>query len=453
MLFLISAYLLAIAVWLIYVMIRDHVRGTCEFLSIRNIVVGGFILFQLTSPAIALTTGDYGRRPVEDPIAAGLEFAVMVTIFLPLFFWAYRKGWIVDWLASKMPEQRGTPGVAGMLALSVIATIVAVPLRLNVPIPLVSVVAGHVSVGMASLACGIVGWVWGRRLLNPGFLFFSVVIVCANALTVMTGAFGRRGLVAIACALLWGMYYSSWRHLALSALMHRLALLSIVPILFIAMFSSVRESGKTRSALGHLREIASGARLADGLSRLAHGQDCGAISMWLIETHPEDFEYRHLMTIKWFFIYAVPRSMWESKPVPISVDWKKMANVTTVGKDHNVGPGIIGSAAAEGGLYALLIYGIVGGLFIRFFDATVAHRWSSPLIILTMGCALGQMLAMPRGETASFAAVAVITITGVLLLVFLTTRFLEATGLVQMMVEEEYEDEPFELEHAETASW
>jgi hypothetical protein len=456
MLYLISVYLLAIAVWLIYVMIRDHARGTCELVSIRNVAILGFILFQLTSPARAMITGDYGRRPVEDPIAAGLEFAVMVTVFLPLFFWAYRKGWFVDWLASKMPEQRGTPGLPGMLALSVVATLVAVPLRLNVPIPLVGVVAGHVSTGMASLACGIVGWVWGRRLLNPALVIFSILIVCANALTVMTGAFGRRGLVAVAAAMLWGMYYSAWRHMAMAALMQRLALLSIAPLVFIAMFSSVRASGQQRSAIGHLREIASGARLVDGLDMLAQGQDCGAISMWLIETHPEDFEHRHLMTIKWFFIYPVPRAMWPDKPTPISVDWKKMANVTTVGKDHNIGPGIIGSAAAEGGWYALIIYGIISGLFLRFFDATVAHRWYSPLIILSMGTFLGQVLAMPRGETASFAAVSVMTVGGVLVLVFLTTRFLESTGLVPMIELHEWEEDeedPSELEHAETAPW
>ena len=51
---LVGIYLLVTAVALMAAMLRDHARGTVELFSCRNIAIAGFILFQLTSAAIAL---------------------------------------------------------------------------------------------------------------------------------------------------------------------------------------------------------------------------------------------------------------------------------------------------------------------------------------------------------------------------------------------------------------
>jgi hypothetical protein len=442
---LIGWYLFLVAAVLIVVVIRQHLSGKVELVSVRNAAIGGYIVFQCTSPALALITGDFGRRPPGDPTRAGLEFAFLSTVFLIIIFWAYDKGWVVKTLANKMPRPRAIPGATTMLALAVAGTLVALPLRLGVKIPLVSSLTNYIGTGMSAVACGAVGWVWGRRLLNPALILFSLAIVAVNGLAVMSGSFGRRGLVAVGGAILWGMYYSSWRYLGLGAQMRRLALVGAGPVIFIAAFTSVRVSGEKRNALDHLAEIASGARLGEGLMRLLGGQSCGSVSMWLIETHPDDFAHRHLMTIRFFLVYPVPRDLWPNKPQPMSVEWVSMASLTNVGEGMNVGPGIIGHAASEGGFYALVVYAIVGGLFLRFFDETANVRWWSPMLVLPMGADLGNVLGLARGETSAFAFLTCVTVGGGLMLTLTSAKLLEWTGMtggdIDLLLEEEPEDE------------
>jgi hypothetical protein len=77
-----------------------------------------------------------------------------------------------------------------------------------------------------------------------------------------------------------------------------------------------------------------------------------------------------------------------------------------------LGPGIIGHAAAEGGFYAAIIYALALGLLMRFFDELVQLYPLSPFVVMLVGCNLGQILGAPRGETAAFLALYILTILG-----------------------------------------
>ena len=119
-----------------------------------------------------------------------------------------------------------------------------------------------------------------------------------------------------------------------------------------------------------------------------------------------------------------------------------MANIQGVAPTLNVGPGIVGSAGCEGGWYALIIYAIVGGLAIRLLDEVVLLRVTSPIIVLSIGSALGDTLGFARGETGTFAAKAVIMIGSCLIFVAGTYRFLEASGMFgDIIADDTAEDE------------
>ena len=430
MITLLGMYLFVLAAVIVVMMLRDHQMGRCDLLSVRNIVLLGFIIFQVTSGGIAMISGEYGRKPPLYPLATGLEFTAMTTVFAILFFIAYNRGWLVQGLASRLPPITAVPNNYGMLVIAAVITVVAIVMRFGVGNQLVFKVTEIVGTGLSAIACGIVAWAWGRRFANPAMIVYALLIVLANISIVLTQAFGRRGLVAVGAALIWGWYYSSVREQRMGRLIAKLALLSIGPFLLVAMFTAVRSGQqRDRTAWEYFELMASGAPIVEGVQKLLQGQDTAPISMWLLEAHPDEFAYRHLFTIRWFFMYPVPRDWWESKPETLATMWPDMANVYGVASNFNVGPGIVGHAGAEGGWYALFLYAIVSGLFVRFFDEAVQRNLWSPLMVLTVGSALGEMLALTRGETGSFAAKAVITIAGCYILFLLTNRFLISAGL------------------------
>ena len=425
----VAVYLCVLAAGMIVLMLRQHVNGTCDLISIRNVAILGFILFQLTSPAISLFSGDYGPYYIAYPGWAGLQFAAMASVFLVVALWSYRHGWGATQLAQLVPTTWAVPKQGTLLFLSIVVTVLAAALRFGVQIPLIGVVANHVGTALAAVASGLIAWVLGRRLLNPLLIGICVLIVGANLGIVMFGGFGRRGLVAVGAAVIWGMYYSHWRYLPTRAILSRLALVSIPPVLFVALYSSVRQSAEhERSVIQHLQEMTAHGEFRQGLLKLVVGQNVGSGSIWLIEAYPESFDYRHLMTLRYFLFYPVPRAWWPGKPAGLGQLIASQALIPYVDRSAlNIGPGIIGTAAAEGGWYALLIYAVCGGLYLRFFDQIVVLNRPIPFVVLPVGAALGEVLGLARGGVASFAFITVMAVGGSLLFMVTIGKLVERT--------------------------
>ena len=200
---------------------------------------------------------------------------------------------------------------------------------------------------MASVACGLLAWVWGRRLLNPVFIVFGLLIIAANLANVMTGAFGRRAVLAVGAAVIWGMFYSHWRYLATGVLLRRLAIASIPALIILALFTAGRTSAeKDRTPSEQVNAMLS-ASFSEGATYLVGGQGVGSISKWVIENYPENFEYRKLITLRYFFLVVVPRAWWSDKPFPLSNLIASQAAVSgvnrTVGSHSSGGRGLIDS--------------------------------------------------------------------------------------------------------------
>src|SRR5688572_32545423 len=62
---------------------------------------------------------------------------------------------------------------------------------------------------------------------------YALFIGCAGMGIVMMGSFGRRGIVAIAAGLIFGMYYSQWRSWRPAAVFTRMAMLAAPAVVFI----------------------------------------------------------------------------------------------------------------------------------------------------------------------------------------------------------------------------
>ncbi|MCC7409009.1 MAG: hypothetical protein IT442_13135 [Phycisphaeraceae bacterium] len=426
---------LAYTLWLLglvvlWKMIGQYRRGEHDLLSMRNIYLVGFVLFQLSSAAVSLLTGNYMSLYIDDPVLTGLQYIAMASLFLVLMFWAYRRGWVAVKLADRMPRTDVVPGSLLLIVLAVMMTVLAMILKFSVKIPLIAIIASDVGLGASSVACGLVGWVWARRFFNPVMVLIALAVVLPNLATAVSGSAGRRGMTGLFLTMGWGMYYSIWRYLPWKLVLRRLAIVSIPGIIFLALFTSVRTFTGDRSLGAYVTSITQVSSLKVGLLDLLRGQDTGPAALWTIENFPDHIPRRHLFTIGYFIVYPVPRGWWLNKPIPLSLQIPELARVYNVpwGK-LTTPPGIIGNAQAEGGWYALVIYAILTGLFLRFLDRLVLNSVYSPFVVLPLAAALGQMLALARGEPSAFAFIFIETAAIIWAFMLLFAKFLNWTGL------------------------
>ncbi|MCC7145459.1 MAG: hypothetical protein IT443_03365 [Phycisphaeraceae bacterium] len=434
---LLAIYLWALGIYLLVKMVRQHRAQTHDLMSLRNIFLLGFIVFQLSSSAVSLFVEVYFKLTIRSPVWTGLQFSAMCTIFVIVFLWAYDRGWGVGKFANMIPVTRAEPGMFFMMALAIVFTAVGIALRFGVSVPLVALVTQEMGVGAAAVACGIAGWLWGRRLLNPFVLTFVVVVAGVNVMNSITGAFGRRGLVAVLVGVVWGMYYGYWRYLPLGQVVRRMVVLSVIPLMLVALFSSARTPLKIKRTAGeHIQAITSTGQLGQGIILLLRGQETGAAALWTIENAGRSFETRPLFTIWYFLVYPVPRGWWYQKPMPLAIWLPYYANVSGVPKGiYTMPPGIIGNAAAEafsyyeGGWIVLVIYAVAFALFLRFFDQLIQNSVTSPFVVLPLGASLGQILGLARGEPSQFAFLYLVSVVAFWGLMLLLGKLLDYMGV------------------------
>lgn len=429
---LLAIYMCFLGVVICLVMLYQGWRRTRDVLCLRNFALLGFIVFQLTSAAFPLWMGWNNRYRVQDWESVGLTYAAFATVFLIVFFLAYEWGVGAKTLARLVPTTRVIPNIPTMIIIAIGLTAAAAFLRLVIavaPIPVVTAVAAKVGVAFGALACGLAGWIWAPRLMNVAYAGFAGGIAMVNLAAVMHGAFGRRNLVALGACFLWGLYYSYFRYLPLRAMVARLVVLGLPPLILLAAFTSIRSSQERPDLKQQVQTLTSQSDVTYGLLVMFQGQNTAPGSMWLIENYPTRYEYRHLMTIRYFFSLPVPRMIWRDKPMPLSTMIATQARITGVNWDIlKIGPGILGHAGAEGGWYALIVYALAGAFFLRFFDQVVQINPMSPFVVLPIGSALGQIVGLPRGETSAFAFNYVVGVVGAYFTMIVLARIVRMLG-------------------------
>ncbi len=402
-----ALYLWILSGGIVLLILTQAMRRTHGILTLRNLFLLGFILFQLHSAALSLYWNEFGAYRLMNPTQAGVKFALMASVFLMIFLLVYERGLIASRLATWVPRSQYIPPPTILLMLSFVFLLLGMMFRYAMPSELLIKLGQLIGVGFVAIACALAGWVWAPRLLNPVIAATSTFIVLASALTSLSTSFGRRPLVAVAGALLWGMYYSHWRYLPLKSQIWRFAVASVVPLLLLAAVTNLRSASDKRKGMAlrdQLSDLRGGVDYRQGFANLADGQLTGACAMWVIENFPNAEPYQHMLTLRLVFLRNIPRSIWPTKPDPLSQQIPRMARIWGTNWDGHTRPaGMIGSAAAEGGWYALVIYAIFFAVILRFFDEIVRLNPTNAFLVVAIGSALGQILGLARGEVAAFA--------------------------------------------------
>jgi len=440
----VGMYLLVLTIGLWLYVFSQHLRGTHQLLSVRNVALLGFTIFQLTSALFPLW--DRFRYPyhVADEQSAALWFGAMATLFIFVFMWTYERGFFVKKWAQRMPTVHRVPADAALWLMAGVFTFAAFAVRLAVFIaPILAGPSGFMMWGFAAISSGLVGWTWGKRLYNPVAALPAVMILLVNLAVVLQGAFGRRGIMAVVAGAVWGMYYSHFRYLPIQKQMFRLAVTGVAGVVLLAAFTSVREAGERERTTGeYVKLVTSQSSVVEGLAALVNGQDAAMISMWLSERFPESREVRPLNTVWAFIVFPVPRDLWSGKPESLSIQIPSMTRQrrVTIGT-LKIGPGILGHAAAEGGWYAVIIYAFLGALLVRFFDQLLLSNPYNPFVVLAIGSAPGAVLGMARGETSAFAWQVVFTIVASYVTMVAIGKLVDMLGWGKIVAVEGPEDE------------
>lgn len=400
-------------------------------LNLRNIFLLGFVYFQLYGSIYPLWTGDYGDYAVLTPSYAASYWIAYSLLFLLCFYFSYEK--VISSLETKLsqPIFVGGQTFAALLSLAVFLSIAAYLGRFSSYVPLFGPLLNHCLTALAASAGGLATFVLIRNFANPVLALPAIVAIGIGLLNTLLADFGRRGLVGLLGAVIWCGYFSRAILLTPRAVLFKVAPVLLAAMVLVGAFSQIRGD---RDLVGDAT-ARSGAIIekfgVDALLSLFAIPDTGIASLWLIDSRRQDIATEHFFAARYFFLHFVPRDFMPDKPeplsrrIPIEADKKGVALGV-----HTVGPGIVGHAAADGGLPAAALYGLVIGTFLGVFDRLLARNMHAPLAIAAIGCSLGQVLGLARGDSSIFLGVILVGIAFNLCLFWLLDKVTGQPNLV-----------------------
>ncbi len=401
-----SEFYYTLAALLLGLIVYQGIKKSVDLVSHRNIYLAGFIYFQIIGLATLLPTEDFRPVRLNNPRQALELYFWYTLVYLVCFFLAYHKNPISARIARFFRPRR--PYVANDWLLMMVALVF---LALGV---FLRYFARHVGLGLLAgfvpafpAACAIVAWIWGGRRFNLFVVSVGGFIFAVSAFATVWGVFGRRPLLQVCLAVVWGAYYRMRDRLPMTKIV-----LWSVPIVLVSIHllgAMTMHRGKMRSAadVGAQRAIMTRILTTspiESYSAYFEGNNDAKFTLWALDAYPDVEKRRHLYTFYFMLIHPIPGSLWPDKPSPLSSHVASLADIE--GVHHatiTIPPGVLGYAAAEGGWYALILYGLFFGVFVRFFDEIARQNPGNPFLILSVGCTLGQVIGLARGDIAIFA--------------------------------------------------
>jgi hypothetical protein len=410
--------------WLIIIpiiILKQGLSRKVELLSMRNLYLLSFCVYQLLSPALALKTDNFWFFPIDTPAKTGKIFLGMASVYLILFFFSYHKIKLTSWLARKLtgPPRELNDQLLIALASSLVA--IAVPLRF-MPVAVIAKPSIAIAIALVGIACAISGWVWSKNRGNISTNVIVGVIVACSIVLSISSTYGRRPLIGAVLGFIWGAYYRRTWWVSPARMVRFMIPLAVAAAVAVSAFTAIRgaaRGGTTAQTLQHMKN----ANIQAGAADILGGQSTGSASLWTIENWPSRLETRKLHSAKYMILWYIPRIMWPEKPKPLGNDIATLAKIEGVRKESiTLPPGVLGYARAEGGTLALIVYALFFGQFMRFFDELVRLNPTNVYIILPAGCCIGQVVGMARGCIALFSNLMIVSFIATFFILYIVNK-------------------------------
>lgn len=408
--------------------------GKTELFSVRNFFLLGFIVFQMTSFTVSMFTGYYDTLRAGDLAMAGLEYTFLLSLFLPIFLLVYDRGWVADKIASWYRPKYGAPNVTTLLALAVAFLIAALIMRLGIGnIPVVGVLAFVLYIGLASAAASLAAWAWAPRVHNVLVGLIAGTVILGSLVLSVYQAFGRRDLLSVLIATLWGAFHGHWGRIGLRRASVQLVPLGAGAVVLLAAFTAGRQEGANKldlaQSVGRIFDSGGEGGISQGILAMASGQAAAACSLWIIDTRPETFEYDTLHSLRYLIGHPIPRILWEDKPIALGLEMSYQGRVRGKSIGFNFGPGLIGHIKNDNPWLALLPYSFGLAILFRLMDKLIRQNPGNPIVVVPLGVTLGDVLALARGEAGLFLSRTIISTTGAIITMKICASVVGMLGL------------------------
>lgn len=442
-----------IGIGIITTMLVQAMRGTVELLCLRNFFLLGFIVFQVTSAVLVMLLRDPGQYPVNEWNRSAFLYVFMMALFVVGFFGIYTAGFGMNGLARAIKIPPVHPGPKATLLLSYFFLITGGAMFPGVNVPYLGVIVIQIGAAFLAIAVALAGWAWVPRLTNPTIAMLSMTVVLGGLFLLFTSdGFGRRDMVGLAAAFVWGGYFSYWRYLGLKKVLMRFAVVGSLGMILLALITTTRfiEGRADLTAQQRISNLSRG-NLGQGIIDVLSGQTAAGYSMYFIETRPSVHPWDTLHSLKYTFTFVVPRAVWAGKPDALALTSVDEVQTRDKPDGWNIGPGLVGHFANDNPFIALPLYTLLLAMFFKLMDSLLRIHAANPFVVVPLGVALGQVVALPRGELANFSVKMLAYLIGAWIAMRVAGRIVGMfVGQDQMLVDEE---EWYDAEHEDDGDY
>jgi hypothetical protein len=393
--------LLLVAIVAIY--IRSSMRRTWDLLSWRNLFLLGFIHFYCLSAyftASGDTLPEYLKLTLGGWAKLAITMASFLLVFVPFATLGLRRPALTK-LLPKVELPITSPAlITSTLVLSVLAIVFSIPF-----FNYFGVVVAQIRGQLGACALGLATYYLIARRFNPlaWLLFLSTLGMAAISSTV--GLSGRRLLLGVMLAAPWMWYFTIWRYRNPASNLIRLGVFFILGILGIIIYSPFRDVEVLRTAevatiekrVDQFTELLTNPKIDPETIKYILYADTVPNTLYVLENYPGNHPFMPFHGVIWFLSNPIPRALWPNKPDALGIILKEQMNVPP-----NLGPGIIAHGWSEGWFFGVLAYAAFFGLLCGVVDRACAQRCWNPYFLAVFGANLGNVVALPRGDTPLF---------------------------------------------------
>jgi len=451
--FVVLSFILFIGIVMIAtIVLRDASKYAPDLLSMRNLFLAGLVVFQFTSGIIAFLLPDYSNPfSISEYEGPAIEYTIILFLFTFGFLGIYRSGFIANIIVRKVNIPDVNTAWFRLIVLSIVLFFLGLVCRLfGGYVPVVGLFIYMIGASFFAFATGMAAWAWAPRMWNPLPLFVTGFVSLGGLAVLFTDSFGRRDMLGIVIAFIWGSYYSHWRYGSFKKLVFRFACISVLGMLFLSAYTSTRFTfGLEMASLSSRVRALADADIGQGLQDLFSGQNAGMYSMYFISTRPERIEVDNLHSVKYFFSLPYPRRLWPNKPDALALTSVDEVHAPGRPKGWNIGPGIVGHMVNDNIFIALPLYTCILAVFLKVCDGLLSKYAHIPYVVLPMGVSLGQVIAIPRGELGNFFAKTVLYIVGGWIVMIIVIYAMRLFGGSSALVDDEEHYDQWENDPAD----
>lgn len=393
----------------IWAVVVPYIRRRNDLMTPTNFFLGGALVFvgvsaidSAVNPWVLVGIYDYTREDYR-------SYILMASAFFLAFYVAHRHlrrtaGTIANRMFVKWPPVRRDV-LTFMIFMAVLFSFGVV---FRPPIVGLAQIIFHVATKATAIAIVIAFLAWHRDRANP---FWQMALlgcfVLAIVMGVMSGG-GRRTILSAMVALPIAWYWVIGRNrIRPITVLAWLSVIGVSLFFVISAYSLVRRSGK---AQGNDRDWEFSYRIItkfpERFGEIPWGQMLGqrAVECSLAAGRRyRDEQYDNLFhSLKFLACAPIPRQLWNDprdKPEGLGRHLPRDIRART---RATWGPGIVGHGYYEGGIFVIIVYGLMAGLAFRVLDEIVYRNAQNPYVLGIFAAVSGNVIGWLRGDIATF---------------------------------------------------